>query len=101
MGPEQLSALEAGLRDHVEKQKHAKQIQSPTDSTLSPSPLPSSSSLSDRASEYLGETITAEHMDLILLLCCFISGLSDSGSFNTWSCFVNMQTGKSIRALPL
>jgi hypothetical protein len=31
--------------------------------------------------------------DTILLGCYFISGMVDSAAFNTWKCFVGMQTG--------
>ena len=30
----------------------------------------------------------------VLLLCFLTSGLIDTVSFNTWSCFVSMQTGR-------
>lgn len=35
--------------------------------------------------------------DIVMITCCFISGLMDSVSFNTWGCFVSMQTGRLIR----
>lgn len=53
-----------------------------------------SASSSGRVHGYMTESISTHHADLILLGCCFVSGLSDSGIFNTWSCFVSMQTGK-------
>jgi len=34
--------------------------------------------------------------DIVMITCCFISGLMDSVSFNTWGCFVSMQTGNTI-----
>jgi hypothetical protein len=43
--------------------------------------------------DILGQRISNKYTDYLLLACCFLSGLSDTGCFNTWSCFVNMQTG--------
>jgi hypothetical protein len=33
-------------------------------------------------------------MSVVLVTLFFISGLVDSVAFNSWNCFVNMQTGK-------
>ena len=42
---------------------------------------------------YLAQDLDESWSDVILLVTCFISGLVDSAVFNTWSCFVSMQTG--------
>lgn len=47
----------------------------------------------------LGQRISKTHAEYLLLTCSFIAGLADSGCFNTWSCFVNMQTGTSLNYL--
>ncbi|KIX01627.1 uncharacterized protein Z518_09353 [Rhinocladiella mackenziei CBS 650.93] len=49
-----------------------------------------------RITGYLKQDIRLQHADLVLLVCGFISGLCDSGTFNAWSCFVSMQTGNTI-----
>ena len=48
-----------------------------------------------QASYYLGETVSAQNADLLLLVCCFITGLIDASSYNAWSVFMGMQTGTS------
>lgn len=50
--------------------------------------------------EVLRQRISNKHTDYLLLACCFLSGLSDTGCFNTWSCFVNMQTGSPSSRMP-
>lgn len=45
---------------------------------------------------YLQEEVTAAWGDAVLIVGCFATGLLDSAVFNVWSCFVSMQTGKSI-----
>ena len=45
---------------------------------------------------YSRQDVRAKHGDIVLLLCSFLSGLCDSGTFNAWSCFVCMQTGSSF-----
>lgn len=39
------------------------------------------------------EELSNNHADLLLLLCCFISGLVDSTIYNAYGTFVSMQTG--------
>jgi hypothetical protein len=34
--------------------------------------------------------------DAVLLVTCFVTGLTDSAVFNVWSCFVGMQTGMIV-----
>ncbi|RPA89821.1 hypothetical protein L873DRAFT_1577138, partial [Choiromyces venosus 120613-1] len=40
--------------------------------------------------------ISAQHVDLPLFLCTFISGVIDSSVYNAWTVFVAMQTGNTI-----
>ncbi|KAK2754879.1 hypothetical protein FQN54_006772 [Arachnomyces sp. PD_36] len=50
--------------------------------------------VADRRS--LRAEIDLNHVDLLFLVCCFISGLCDSAAYNSWNCFVSMQTGNTI-----
>ena len=45
--------------------------------------------------KHLVQDVDEAWSDVILLVTCFIAGLVDSAVFNTWSCFVSMQTGKA------
>lgn len=45
---------------------------------------------------YLYQELDASYMSFVIILCFFISGLIDSVAFNSWNCFVDMQTGKMI-----
>ena len=45
---------------------------------------------------YLFRELDPSFMSLVLVTCFFISGLIDSVAFNSWNCFVNMQTGKKF-----
>merc|ERR1712000_599927 len=46
----------------------------------------------------LTSDIDTRWADTILLACFFTTGMVDSIAFNTWSCFVGMQTGNTIFA---
>lgn len=39
--------------------------------------------------------ISPKHADIPVIICCFVSGLCDSATYNAWTCFVSMQTGKA------
>ena len=41
---------------------------------------------------YLSVEVTASHADILLLICCIISGLVDSTIYNAYGTFVSMQT---------
>jgi hypothetical protein len=43
---------------------------------------------------FLSHELDASWMGAIVVTCFFTSGLIDSVAFNTWNCFVGMQTGK-------
>lgn len=43
---------------------------------------------------YLSHELDEHFMGLVVLICFFTSGLVDSVAFNSWNCFVGMQTGK-------
>jgi hypothetical protein len=45
--------------------------------------------------------ISIEYADLPIIACCLVSGLCDSSAYNSWSCFVSMQTGKTFPNLSL
>jgi hypothetical protein len=52
------------------------------------------SSLSSVRDHFEAE-LTESWGDLVLIVCCFITGLLDAAVFNVWSCFVSMQTGQT------
>ncbi|OOF92862.1 hypothetical protein ASPCADRAFT_210109 [Aspergillus carbonarius ITEM 5010] len=45
---------------------------------------------------YVRAEINTKYADLLLLACCFCSGLLDSTMFNEYNTFVSMQTGNTI-----
>lgn len=51
---------------------------------------------SDRLRSHLRQEVNTDHADLIMLTCCFISGLVDSTIYNAYGTFVSMQTGNTI-----
>ena len=57
------------------------------------SPLPS---LLQRAHTHLTAEISPDHTDILLLICCFISGLVDSTIYAAFGTFVSMQTGNTV-----
>lgn len=50
---------------------------------------------------YLQDEVSPEWTDSVLLVGCLATGLLDSAVFNVWSCFVSMQTGKSVNPYKL
>ena len=48
------------------------------------------------ARRYLLENVRVESASVPLLVCCFVTGLIDAGSYNAWSVFMGMQTGISV-----
>ncbi|KAK5193453.1 hypothetical protein LTR99_007005 [Exophiala xenobiotica] len=48
--------------------------------------------------KYLNHELSLSYMSLVITICFFISGLVDSVAFNSWNCFVNMQTGNTVFA---
>ncbi|KIV94837.1 hypothetical protein PV10_02567 [Exophiala mesophila] len=47
---------------------------------------------------YLYNELTVAYMSLVVIVCFFVSGLIDSVAFNSWNCFVQMQTGNTVFA---
>lgn len=47
-----------------------------------------------RFRQHMAQDVHEDWSDIILVILSFISGMVDSAVFNTWSCFVSMQTGK-------
>lgn len=48
-----------------------------------------------RARQFFSQDIRVQNAYLPLLVCCFITGLIDAGSYNAWKVFISMQTGGS------
>ncbi|KAK5464554.1 hypothetical protein LTS15_001116 [Exophiala xenobiotica] len=48
--------------------------------------------------KYLNHELRSSYTSLVITICFFISGLVDSVAFNSWNCFVNMQTGNTVFA---
>lgn len=46
-----------------------------------------------RVRRFLTENIRVDNAYIPLLVCCFLTGLIDAGSYNAWSVFMGMQTG--------
>ena len=58
------------------------------------SPLPTvslSATTSPQPAQFL---LTSTSVSLVVIVCFFVSGLIDSVAFNSWNCFVQMQTGE-------
>jgi uncharacterized membrane protein YoaK (UPF0700 family) len=49
-----------------------------------------------RTRAYFAKPISTRHASILLLVCCLISGLTDSVAYNAWSTFISMQTGNTI-----
>ncbi|KAL8686018.1 MAG: hypothetical protein Q9218_007401 [Villophora microphyllina] len=49
-----------------------------------------------RIRAHFNASITTNHADILMLSCCFISGLVDSTIYNAYGTFVSMQTGNTI-----
>ncbi|OCT46915.1 hypothetical protein CLCR_02497 [Cladophialophora carrionii] len=47
---------------------------------------------------FLYHELDSSYMTVVLVTLFFISGLVDSVAFNSWNCFVNMQTGNTVFA---
>ncbi|QDS71856.1 hypothetical protein FKW77_009993 [Venturia effusa] len=45
---------------------------------------------------YLNAQIDTRRADVVLIICFFISGLTDAGAYNAWRIFLSMQTGNTI-----
>ena len=58
-------------------------------------PLEKMARTAEISRRYLFQELESSYMTLTLIICFFISGLVDSVAFNSWNCFVNMQSGKS------
>ena len=54
--------------------------------------------LSIGARKYLTQDIRVRNAWIPLLICCFVTGLIDGGSYNAWQVFMGMQTGLSVRS---
>ncbi|KLJ09128.1 hypothetical protein EMPG_15453 [Blastomyces silverae] len=66
------------------------------DVEANPQPLHGDTEARLSVARYLAQDINTDHVNLIFLLCYFLSGLSDSSAFRAWGCFVSMQTGNTV-----
>ncbi|RMD40779.1 hypothetical protein DV735_g4322, partial [Chaetothyriales sp. CBS 134920] len=76
-------------------------LRSATGSEKSQRPPRISSSLQKFTSNmhlFFKQELDITYMGLVMVMCFFISGLIDSVAFNSWSCFVGMQTGNTVFA---
>ena len=48
-----------------------------------------------RLGAHLREEVSTSHADILMLICCLVSGLVDSTIYNAYGTFVSMQTGTS------
>ena len=49
----------------------------------------------EKAKHYFSATVSTRWADLILLVCFFMSGLTDAGAYNAYECFTSMQVNLS------
>ncbi|KAI9728085.1 MAG: hypothetical protein M1834_007801 [Cirrosporium novae-zelandiae] len=63
------------------------------EATLPPSVPPS---YTQRFKDHMKGEVTRKGTDIVLIVCCFLSGLIDSVAFNGWGCFVSMQSGNTV-----
>lgn len=61
---------------------------------------PSPPELKQMVKAYLTVDVTTNHADVLLLSCCFISGMVDSTIYHAYGTFVSMQTGMFGAFLP-
>ena len=66
-------------------------ITPPSDSPHAPPPP-----LLHRAHPHLAAEVSPDHTDILLLMCCFVSGLVDSTIYAAFGTFVSMQTGNTV-----
>ena len=81
--------------DSTSGEKHIEVMENTLpESHRSPPPLdnPKSSSMTDGLTKHLAIEITTARGDIVLLICCIISGLVDSTIYNAFGTFVSMQT---------
>ncbi|MCJ1244242.1 hypothetical protein MMC30_001440 [Trapelia coarctata] len=60
----------------------------------------SQAGLGTRFRTHFTEEVTNSHADILLILCCVISGFIDSAIYNAYSTFVSMQTGLGASGQP-
>lgn len=52
-----------------------------------------------RLRRYLTQNVRIQNAYIPLLICCFITGLVDAGSYNAWQVFMGMQIGNAFTTL--
>jgi len=55
-----------------------------------------SPSRGSRIKHYLNAQIDTRRADIILIICFFISGLTDAGAYNAWRVFLSMQVSHVV-----
>lgn len=63
-----------------------------SDSVIGDEQKRSTPQLSSRVIDHLKQDVSPIHADMILLCCCFVSGLIDGVAFNSFGAFASMQT---------
>ncbi|CAD6448802.1 98026ac7-f96f-4e93-9fbd-6051928ce9a1 [Sclerotinia trifoliorum] len=51
---------------------------------------------SARMKKHFAQEVSTDHADILMLLCCLITGFLDSTLYNAFKTFVSMQTGNTI-----
>lgn len=51
--------------------------------------------------EYLLSDVETQWADIPLIVCCYVGGIVDGLSYNSWGSFTNMQTGMSLPICPV
>ncbi|KAI9649753.1 hypothetical protein NHQ30_002334 [Ciborinia camelliae] len=53
-------------------------------------------SFSAKMKKHFAQEVSTDHADILMLICCLITGFLDSTLYNAFKTFVSMQTGNTI-----
>ncbi|KAA8570790.1 hypothetical protein EYC84_000182 [Monilinia fructicola] len=56
----------------------------------------SEKSFSSKVRKHFAQEVSTDHADILMLICCLITGFLDSTLYNAFKTFVSMQTGNTI-----
>ncbi|KAG4030697.1 hypothetical protein MFRU_011g01540 [Monilinia fructicola] len=56
----------------------------------------SGKSFSSKVRKHFAQEVSTDHADILMLICCLITGFLDSTLYNAFKTFVSMQTGNTI-----
>lgn len=70
-----------------------------TDETVSLD-LSKTATMVEKPVGYLDQELDAKWMGGVIIACFFTSGMIDAVAFNSWNCFVGMQTGQLFNIFP-